>query len=101
MVERLCAPPPVASRPEVGEVGGCYGLVCGYASEVVNVAEDSHFPAVERPCDEAGDILEVSCHPKENRKADVSLVSPFEGEANQRPVSTVQGQFAVGPSNIC
>ena len=51
-------------------MGGCCGLVCGHASEVIDVAEDSRFPAVELPCDEAGDILAVSYCPTEAKQED-------------------------------
>ena len=81
-------------------MGGCCGLVCGYTSEIVDVAEDSHSLAVELPSDEAGDILAVSCCPTEaKREADV--VSSVEGEANQWPVPGVQGKLPVGQSHIC
>ena len=43
--------------PEVGEVGSC----CGYASEVIYVTKDSCSLPVELLCDEASDILAVSC----------------------------------------
>ena len=83
-------------------MGGCCGLVCGYASEVVDVTEDSCSLGVKLPCDEAGDILAVSCCPmKAKRDAYVSLISPLKVEANQRPVSRVQGELPVGPSHIC
>ena len=56
-------------------MGGFCGLVCGYTSEVVDVAEDSGSPAVELPGDEAGDILAVgSCPVETERETDVSVV---------------------------
>ena len=82
-------------------MGGCCGLVCGYTSEVVDVAEDSGSLAVELPGDEVGDILAVNCCPTEaNWQADVSVVSSVEGEANQWPVPGVQGKLPVGPSHM-
>ena len=74
-------------------------MVCGY---VIKVTEDSCSLAVELPCDEAGDILAVSCSPtKAKMDADVSVISPFKVEANQRSVSRVQREFPVGPSHVC
>ena len=83
------------------EVGGCCGLVCGYAFKVIDVAEDSRSRAVELPSDETGDVLAVSCSPiKAKQEADVSVVSSVEGEANQWPVPRVQGKLPVGPSHV-
>ena len=76
-------------------------MVYGYASEVVDVAEDSCSPALDLPCDEAGDILAVSCCPTEAKwEADVGVVSSAKCEAYQRPVPGVQGKLPVGPSHI-
>ena len=55
-------------------------MVCGYTSEVVDVAEDSHSLAVELPGDETGDVLAVSCCPTQaEREADVGVVDSVEG----------------------
>ena len=42
--------------------GGC-GLVSGYAAKGIDVTEDSCSLPVELSCDEASDILAVSCCP--------------------------------------
>ena len=77
-------------------------LVCGYASKVINVAEDSGSAAVELPRDETGDVLAVSCCPTNaEREIDVSVVGSVEGEENQRPVPGVQGKLPIGPSHVC
>ena len=79
----LYEPPPSdpawLEGPEVVEMGGCCGLVCGCTSKVVYITEDSFSLPVERPCDEASDILAVTCCPRKvNRKVYVSVVSPLE-----------------------
>ena len=80
---------------------GCCGLVRGYASKVVDAAEDCCSLASELLCDEAGDILAVSCRPmKMNREIYVSVVGPLEAEANQGQVTMVQGKLPVGPSHV-
>ena len=76
-------------------------MVCGYTTNIIDVTEDSCYLTVYLPCDEAGDILAVSYIPKEaKREAYVGVISPLKGEANQRPVSRVQGELPVGPSHI-
>ena len=76
-------------------------MVCGYASEVVDVAENSHAPAVELPGDKTGDVLAVSCFPlKAKREADVGVIGSIDVEADQRPVPGVQRQFPVGLSHV-
>ena len=83
-------------------MGGCCGLVCGFTSEVIDETKDSCSLAVELPCDDAGDILAVSCSPMEAKmEADVGVISPFKVEANLRPVSRVQGELPVGLNHIC
>ena len=65
----------------------CCGLVCGYASEVVNVAEDNGSPMVELPGDETGDVLAVSCCPPEAKwEADVSVIGSID--SGQSPGSS-------------
>ena len=81
-------------------MGGCCGLVHGYTSKVIDVTEDGSHP-VEFPCDEAGDILAVSCCPaKIKRETYVSVVGPFDAEANQGPISMIQGKLPVGLSHV-
>ena len=76
-------------------------MVCGYSSEVIDVTEDSCSLAVKLPCDEADDILAVSCCPTEAKwEAYVGVISHLKVEANQRPVSRVQGELPVGLGHI-
>ena len=82
-------------------MGGCCGFICGYASEVVNVDENGQTLPVELSTDDAGNVLAVSCRPVQTKwKADVSIVSSLKPEANQVPVTRIQGEQSVGPSHI-
>ena len=94
-------PPLLLESHVVGEVGGSCGLVCGYTSKIVYVTEDSCSLAVELPCDEVSDILAVSCClTKAKGEAYVGVISHLKVEANQSPVSRVQGKLPVGPSHV-
>ena len=76
-------------------------MVHGYASKVIDVAEDGSSLTVELPCDDAGDILAVSCCPtKTIMETYVSVVGPLEAEANQWPISRIQGKLPVSLSHI-
>ena len=78
-------------------MGGCCGLVHGYASKVIDVAEDGCSVPVELPCDEASDILEVNCcPPKTKREAYISVVSPLEVDANQSGIRGQRGAHGKG-----
>ena len=76
-------------------------MVCGYASKVVDVAEDGCSLPGELPSNEVGDILAVSCHStKTKRETYVSVLGPLEAEANRGPVTRIQRKLTVGPSHI-
>ena len=58
-------------------------------------------PFCEVPCDEVGNIVAVSCYPAEAKmEAYVGVIKSLKVEANQWPVSRVQGKLPVGPSHI-
>ena len=61
-------------------------------------SDDIHF---KLPGDDVGDVLAMRSRPSEAKgKANINVEPPFKSETDERPISWIQGELAVGPSQI-